>query len=434
MKLPLPSGDHRVQSLLMLAVFLLFLLHALGVLSASRADGLDIVLNGDALLNLFEGRWPTLVAGLDFLCFVGVGSVLALLLPTLPPLTASLVTLAAMGPPFYIAWLHPVPPPAVPLEYTLLTMLLLFSVYVLTGYFIESRQRHRLAAVFGQYVPPELVSELARRPQDFSLDSEARELTVLFCDIKGFSAIAEQLETRELSELMNHYLTALTAVLHRHGATIDKYIGDAIMAFWGAPVADPDGPLHACLAALEMQRRLAKMQVKLKQVAGVELTQRVGVNTGVCTVGNMGSISKVNYTAIGDPVNLASRLEGVNKQYGTAILISEMTQQKVAGKVLTREVDRVVVMGKSEPVRIYELLDVADKSVPDKTKIFLDTFQEALKAYQERRWDEGIAYMEHAMTYWPNDPVCQMYIERMRLYQIHPPKPDWNGVFVLESK
>jgi adenylate cyclase len=183
-----------------------------------------------------------------------------------------------------------------------------------------------------------------------------------------------------------------------------------------------------------MQRRLAKLQPKLRQVAGVELTQRVGVNTGVCTVGNMGSISKVNYTAIGDPVNLASRLEGVNKQYGTAILISEMTYQRVAGKVLTREVDRVVVAGKSEPVRIYELLDVTEKAVPEKTKTFLDVFQEGLKAYQERRWDEGIAYMEHAMTFWPNDPVCQLYIERMRLYQIHPPKPEWNGVFILETK
>jgi adenylate cyclase len=298
----------------------------------------------------------------------------------------------------------------------------------------EGRQKRMITDMFGKYVDSTVVRMMVDNPNLFKLGGEKKEITLLFTDLKGFSSISEKMEDEVLVKLLNMYFTEMTKVITSTRGTVDKYIGDAIMAFWGAPVADPEGPLHACLAALEMQRRLAKLQPKLKQVAGVELHQRVGVNTGVCTVGNMGSISKVNYTAIGDPVNLASRLEGVNKQYGTAILISEMTYQKVAGKVLTREVDRVVVVGKSEPVRIYELLDVAERSVSDKTKMFLEVYQEGLKAYTERRWDEGIAYMEHAMTYWPEDPVCLLYIERMRLYQIHPPKPEWNGVFLLESK
>jgi adenylate cyclase len=298
----------------------------------------------------------------------------------------------------------------------------------------EGRQKRMITDMFGKYVDSTVVRMMVDNPNLFKLGGEKKEITLLFTDLKGFSGISEKMEDEVLVKLLNTYFTEMTKVITGTRGTVDKYIGDAIMAFWGAPVADPDGPLHACLASLEMQRRLAKINPKIKQIAGVELKQRVGVNTGVCTVGNMGSASKVNYTAIGDPVNLASRLEGVNKQYGTAILISEMTHQKVAGKVLTREVDRVVVAGKSEPVRIFELLDVADKTVPDTTKRFLETYREGLKAYTERRWDEGIAYMEHAMIYWPDDPVCNLYIERMRLYQIHPPKPEWNGVFVLESK
>ncbi|MCU0452207.1 MAG: adenylate/guanylate cyclase domain-containing protein [Bacteroidetes bacterium] len=298
----------------------------------------------------------------------------------------------------------------------------------------EGRQKRMITDMFGKYVDSTVVRMMVDNPNLFKLGGEKKEITLLFTDLKGFSGISEKMEDEVLVKLLNTYFTEMTKVITSTRGTVDKYIGDAIMAFWGAPVADQDAPLHACLAALEMQRRLAKINPKIKQIAGVELKQRVGVNTGICTVGNMGSITKVNYTAIGDPVNLASRLEGVNKQYGTAILISEMTHQKVAGKVLTREVDRVVVAGKSEPVRIFELLDVAERSVPEKTKMFLGVYQDGLKAYTERRWDEGIAYMEHAMTYWPEDPVCNLYIERMRLYQIHPPKPEWNGVFVLESK
>ncbi len=137
---------------------------------------------------------------------------------------------------------------------------------------------------------------------------------------------------------------------------------------------------------------------------------------------------------MGDPVNIASRLEGVNKQYGTEIIISEMTFAKVAKRIVAREVDRVVVVGKTEPVRIFELLDVANKPLPEATKNFLEVYQEGLKAYHERKWDEGIAYMEHAMSFRADDPVCKLYIERMKLFQIHPPEANWNGVFILQTK
>ncbi len=298
----------------------------------------------------------------------------------------------------------------------------------------EGRQKRMITDMFGKYVDSTVVKTLVDNPSMFRLGGEKKEITLLFTDIKGFSTISEKISEEKLVKLMNTYFTEMTKIITSHKGTVDKYIGDAIMAFWGAPLTDPDSAFHACTAALQMQKRLTDLQPKLEQFVGMPVKQRVGVNTGVCTVGNMGSASKVNYTAIGDPVNLASRLEGVNKQYGTNILVSEMTYLKAKGKVLVREVDRVVVVGKSEPVRIFELLSMDAAPKTDKDKLFLETYHEGLKAYQERRWDEGIAYMEHAMTYWPEDPVCQLYIERMRLYQIHPPKPEWNGVFVLDSK
>jgi adenylate cyclase len=298
----------------------------------------------------------------------------------------------------------------------------------------EGRQRKMITDLFGRYVDSTIVDILINDPQLVKLGGEKREISILFSDIKGFSTISEKVDDETLVKLLNVYMTDMTNVILKHQGTVDKFIGDAIMAFWGAPLKDENATFHACVSALEMQYRLDKLQPKLYKIGNVEIRQRIGVNTGTCTVGNMGSEQRQSYTAIGDPVNLASRLEGANKQYGTYILISETTYQQVAKRVVAREVDRVQVVGKTEPTRIYELINLADKPITDKTKYFLEMYAEGLKSYQERRWDEGIAYMEHAMQKIPNDPVCLLYIERMKLYQISPPLPDWNGVFVLHSK
>jgi adenylate cyclase len=166
----------------------------------------------------------------------------------------------------------------------------------------------------------------------------------------------------------------------------------------------------------------------------MEVHQRVGVNTGICTVGNMGSERKVNYTAIGDAVNIASRLEGVNKQYGTALLVSEMTYQKVSKQFHAREIDTVQVVGKNEPVRIYEILDPVENPLSEQKRNFLPVYAEALNAYHHRNWDDGIGYFEHALSFWPEDQVSILYIERMKLFKINPPGESWNGVFVVGSK
>ena len=298
----------------------------------------------------------------------------------------------------------------------------------------EGKQKKVITNMFERYVDKTVVQNLINNPAMLKLGGEKREITLLFSDIKGFTTISEKIPPEVLVKLLNQYLTEMTNIIMRNKGTVDKFIGDAIMAFWGAPLEDENAAFHGCLSALEMQERLDKLQTKIRNYGDIEIRQRVGVNTGVCIVGNMGSESKFNYTAMGDPVNLASRLEGTNKQYGTAILISEFTYKLVSKKVLAREVDRVQVVGKTEPVRIYELMQLADKPVSTYLKQFLEAFQEGVKCYQERKWEEGIAYMEHAKGFIPDDPVCNIYIERIKLFQIHPPEKNWNGVFVLSAK
>jgi adenylate cyclase len=298
----------------------------------------------------------------------------------------------------------------------------------------EGRQRKLITSMFGTYVDSNVVRILINNPSLAKLGGEKHEISILFTDIKGFSSISEKVNEDILVKLLNIYFTDMTNVILANGGSVDKFIGDSIMAFWGAPLPDSDSAYHACVTAVQMQSQLEKLQTRLLKIGGVGIQQRIGVNTGMCIVGNMGSEQKKNYTVTGDPVNLASRLEGVNKQYGTGILISEFTHKKVGKRLITRQVDRVQVVGKTEPVRIYELIDLADKPLDEKKKYFLEIYELGMKAYQERRWEEGIALMEHAMEKVPNDSVCQLYVERMKLYQITPPSDNWNGVFVLQSK
>lgn len=298
----------------------------------------------------------------------------------------------------------------------------------------EGRQRKLITSMFGTYVDSNVVRILINNPSLAKLGGEKHEITVLFTDIKGFSGISEKVSEDVLVKLLNIYFTDMTNVILANGGAVDKFIGDSIMAFWGAPLPDSDSAYHACVTAVQMQSQLEKLQTRLIKIGGIGIKQRIGINTGLCVVGNMGSEQKKNYTVTGDPVNLASRLEGVNKQYGTGILISEYTYKKAGKHLVTRLVDRVQVVGKTEPVQIFELMDIGNKPLDENTKYFLDIFGQGLKAYQERRWDEGIAFMLHAMEKVPDDPVCQLYIERMKLYQITPPADNWNGVFVLQSK
>lgn len=297
----------------------------------------------------------------------------------------------------------------------------------------EGRQRKMVTNMFERYVDTAVVQQLLDNPALLKLGGNSSEITILFSDIKGFTSISERLNPVTLVRLLNLYTTEMTSVIMKHRGTVDKFIGDAIMAFWGAPLPDGDGPYNACVAGLEMQEKLQRLQTRFAEFGDIHVHHRIGINTGSCIVGNMGSEQKFNYTAMGDPVNIASRIEQINKQYGTELMISEMTSDKVKERVVAREVDKVVVKGKSEPLKIYELMGLANRPMNEMSKNFFEMYTEGLKAYHERRWDEGIAYMEQALTFRHEDPVCTVYIERMKLFQFHPPEPNWDGVFGLHT-
>jgi len=303
-------------------------------------------------------------------------------------------------------------------------------------YLEERQQKALIKSVFSHYINPSVVNELVSDPDKAKLGGDRRELTVFFSDIAGFTSISERFHNKPeaLVELLNEYLDEMTSIILKYEGTLDKYEGDAIMAFWGAPIPQKDHAMRTCLAALDMQRRLAVLRPKWAKEEKPQLDVRCGVNTGIMIVGNMGGKDRFDYTVIGDSVNLASRLEGANKQYNSHIMISDMTFQHVKGKVVVRELDMIQVKGKTEPVKVYELLGTSDMHLTAEQRQALEIYHEGLRLYRERKWEEAIAYMQQAHTLDPTCYAAQIYTERAGLYQITPPPPDWNGVFVMTTK
>jgi adenylate cyclase len=280
------------------------------------------------------------------------------------------------------------------------------------------------------------VNELVANPEKAKLGGDRRELTVFFSDIASFTTISEQFQDKPegLVELLNEYLDEMTAIILKHEGTLDKYEGDAIMAFWGAPIPQKDHALRTCLASLEMQKRLSQLRPKWKKEGKPALEVRIGVNTGVMIVGNMGGKDRFDYTVIGDSVNLASRLEGANKQYGSHIMISDFTYQEIKSDVAVRELDLIQVKGKSEPIRVWELLGLANMPTTDNQKQSLELYHEGIKLYRARSWEEAIAYFQQAKQLDPACRVAEIYEQRAGLYQLNPPPAEWNGVFVMTTK
>jgi adenylate cyclase len=239
-----------------------------------------------------------------------------------------------------------------------LTVALTYAATILYQYFTESRQKKMIKGFFNTYVPPTLVEEMINNPNVFKLGGERRELTMFFSDIKGFTNISEGFKKtpEKLVELMNEYLGAMTEIVFKYGGTLDKYIGDAVVAFWNAPLAVDDHPVQACYAALEMQEKLVELRAKFKLEGKPEVFSRMGLNTAEVIVGNMGSSGRFAYTAMGDGMNLASRLEAANKAFGTYIMISEFTYERVKDYCQCRWLATIKVQGKDEPIRVYELV------------------------------------------------------------------------------
>ncbi|MCK9408011.1 MAG: CHASE2 domain-containing protein [Bacteriovoracaceae bacterium] len=298
----------------------------------------------------------------------------------------------------------------------------------------EGRQKAQIKGMFEKYVDKAVVKQILDNPSLVKLGGEEREITTLFADIEGFTSMAEKMGPTNTVGMLNSYLTEMSNIIIENGGTIDKYIGDAIMSFWGAPISDADQAFNSCAAAINMQRKLTALHTKWIHYGRPVVNQRIGINTGRAVVGNMGAETRLNYTAIGDAVNLAARLEGVNKEYGTRLLMSEFTYRKVHDKVLSREMDLVVVMGKSEPVRIYELIALADEVQTDATKKFLEFYHNGLEAYKKRAWKSAIDQFQQALSIRRDDIVSNLYIQRATMFNDSPPADDWNGVFIMTKK
>lgn len=320
----------------------------------------------------------------------------------------------------------------VPLASPLIFIVLLFGAHMVYGFFIESRGKRQLSHLFGQYIPPELVEEMARDPGDFTLAGESREMSVLFSDVRDFTHMSEGLSPTDLTRLMNEYLTVMTRIIHEQRGTIDKYIGDAIMAFWGAPLADADHAQHAVQAALEMERAAEKLRADFKNRGWPALHIGVGVNTGPMNVGNMGSEFRMAYTVMGDAVNLGSRLEGLTKEYGVPVLVSDTTREQ-APDMQFLELDRVRVKGKDKPVAIFVPLGPR-ATLPADVKATLARHKQALQYYRAQQWDSAEREFFALQQLGHHKAVYELYLARIQRLRQQPPAAGWDGVTVFTTK
>ena len=406
-----------------------------------RATPVDNVYPGvEVHANLIAGmldnrikQKPPYMLGAEVILLVIGGVVLSVLIPMLSALWATvaavigllLIVLANIG-----IWNYG--DTVLPLATSVLMTATLYTMNMAYGYFVEARSKRQFTDLFGQYVPPELVDKMAEDPEKYSMEGKSEDLTVLFSDIVGFTSISESLEPKDLALFINEYLTTMSLIIRNHRGTLDKYIGDAIMAFWGAPVEDREHATQGVLAALAMMEELARMNEKIKAKGWPEIRIGIGLNSGVMRVGDMGSKVRRAYTVMGDPVNLGSRLEGLTREYGVGIIASENTKSKVKGFVF-RELDKVKVKGKDEPVAIFELVG-AESEVDKKRQDEIKLWHQCLKHYRAQDWDQAEVALLNLQRIHPGHKLYEEFSERISEYRKDPPSPGWDGVTKFKTK
>jgi adenylate cyclase len=318
------------------------------------------------------------------------------------------------------------------LVYPLLAITLAYGAIGLQQYVVEEREKRKIRDAFGLYLSPSLARLVSEKPEMLALGGDKRELTVLFSDIRGFTTISEGLEPETLVELLNTFLGDMTDVIFAHDGMLDKYIGDAIMAVWGAPLPQGDHAVRACRAALDMVSRVRTLDEHYKTRGWPALEIGIGVNSGPMVVGNMGSARRLSYTVIGDNVNLASRLEGLNKLYGSHIIVSEATALEAGETVTARELDLVRVKGKRLPARIFEIL--APGSERAAWAEIAKRFAAGLAAYRDGRWTDAMSEFAAVLALRPDDGPTQLYLKRCARMAAQPPATEWDGVTDIDAK
>lgn len=378
-------------------------------------------------------KWkPREITTMSVISVIILGLVIGTLLPMTTPLIAAISTLGFLVLVLALdiwAWnsMHM----DFPLGAPMVSVLGMFVVNMSYGFFIESRAKGQITKLFGQYVPKELVEEMSRDPDRYNLKGESRDMSVLFSDIRDFTSISEGLTASSLAEMLNFYLSSMTRIVQQRRGTIDKYIGDAIMAFWGAPVPDKNHARDAIMAALQMQRDLDELNPQMKLKGWPEIKIGIGVNSGKMNVGNMGSEFRMAYTVMADAVNLASRLEGLTKQYGLGILVGEEAVAHCPD-IEFMKVDVVRVKGKANPVTIYEPLGLKEEIDITAIKRKQD-FEQACNSFQLYDFDVAEDILRKANKRTPSK-LYEVYLERIAHFRENPPPADWDGVFTFTTK
>jgi adenylate cyclase len=373
---------------------------------------------------------PTWMRIYDLLAVITLGALLGFTLPRMGALPGLLLVLGlCIGYIGMARWLFVNFRVWLNMVYPLLVLATNYTMLTVYHYVTEERERKKIQGAFEHYVSPEVIDEIMQHPEKLNLGGERRVLTVLFSDVQNFTAISESMDSAKLVALLNEYLTAMTTIVLKYRGTLDKYIGDAIMAFYGAPVAREDHAFMACYTAIGMLEELKKLREIWSVRKLPQINMRIGMHTGEVTVGNMGSAKRFDYTVMGDTVNLASRLEGLNKAYGTAILISEDTACLIEKCFLLREIDIVQVVGRKRPVRIYELLAATGTSLPKEQEKAYSAYATGLEAYRQQSWDNALELFKHSLALWPKDSPSRIMLERCQIYQQTPPPEEWDGVF-----
>ncbi|MGB1801073.1 MAG: CHASE2 domain-containing protein [Gammaproteobacteria bacterium] len=375
---------------------------------------------------------PAWVDAAELLQLLLTGVILSLLLPLLSPLWSAvnslIISVIVIGINLWL-WQSGM---VMPLASSLILITFIFVINMSYGFFIERRGKLQIASTFGQYIPPELIDEMNFDPDSYTLDAESREMTVLFSDVRSFTTISEGLTPEELSELMNEYLTPMTKIIHENRGTIDKYIGDAVMAFWGAPIENNEHARYALKTAMEMLERMHALRHEFQERGWPELHIGVGLNTGMMSVGNMGSEFRLSYTVLGDAVNLGSRLEGLTKAYGVELIVSETTKQAVPEYVY-RELDLVKVKGKDKPIAIFEPVALEEEISPQEAKE-LSGLSEALSAYRKQEWQKAEKLFNLLKQESLKNVLYDLYLERIIDFKSNPPGENWDGVFTHKTK
>jgi adenylate cyclase len=392
-----------------------------------HATVIDNILRQDFL------RRPTAMGLVDLLCIAAMGLLIGWLSPRCPTFWGTLLAVGlAAG--YFLAnvaaftvaglWVN--------LLFPLGVVMLNQSGVTLFKFMTEERQKRMIRRAFQYYLHPAIVDQVSQHPDLLKLGGQARELTVLFSDIRGFSTIAENLSPEGLVRLLNEYLTAMTQVVVTHNGLLDKYIGDGIMAIYGAPLPARDHAYQACCTALDMVTALRALQTRSGAEGLPSFNIGIGINTAVMVVGNMGSELRFNYTVMGDGVNLAARLEGANKEYGTTITVSESTWEQVNDRLATRELDIIRVQGKAQPTRIFEIL--GHHPLAPALMGVVSGFEAGLSAYRAWHWEEAIQHFQQILDREPGDPPSQLYLQRCKAFMATPPPPNWDGVYAMQTK